>query len=156
MANEMLNVKKSFEIRVAAQLEISTSIDWQGTVFNAQAVTEWVEPRLLGETSTAMRKGERFELWTAQFNCYARTGFDEFGAQRETTHRVWELADLVLTAFGQHDLAVLDHADGETPEIFRLRFDEGSVTPVPASGVVDEALANLQQLNVSFNPTLIG
>lgn len=156
MANETLNVKKSFENRVAAQLEISTSIDWQGTDFDAQAVTEWIEPRLLGQTPSAMRRGERFELWAAQFNCYARTGFDEFGAQRETTHRVWELADLVLAEFGQHDLAVLDHATGGTPEIFRLRFDEGSVNPVPASGVVDEALADVQQLNVSFSPVLIG
>lgn len=156
MADDTLNVKKSFEARVAAQLEIATSIDWQDTDFDAEVANEWIEPRLLGHTPSPARRGERFERWTAQFNCYARTGFDEFKVQKNPTHRLWELVDLVIAAFRQHDLAILDHAAGGTPEIFRLRFDEGSVNAIPASGGVDTDTADLTQMNVSFTAALIG
>ena len=96
MADETLNVKKSFESRVAAQLEISVPVDYQGIDFDKAAQDEWIEPRLLGETPSPTRRGERFELWTAQFNVYARTGFDEFNAQKNPTHRIWQLVDIVL------------------------------------------------------------
>lgn len=150
MADETRDVVVSFEKRVESELS-DFSIHWQGTDFDEQSETgtdiqEWIQAGLLGFTGSPTRNGERAELWTADFNAYSRMDDDS----AKGTRRVWEIADAVLTAFGQHDLDVGNWGSGDgTTEIGRLRFSEGNVTPVP-SGV-----PLVSRLNITFTASFI-
>lgn len=146
MANETKNVKISFEERVRTQLESgqSLTIDWEGTLDDpahvaegADAKTEFVRVRSLGFTPSPTRNGDRRELWTFQFDINVLVGFDRSGTPVNTTHRKWEMFDLIEAAFGQHDLAVLDYASDQS-ELFRLRFGEGALAPVGGGGPAPE------------------
>lgn len=159
MAEPTQHVKKAFEARVAGQLESSVAVDWEGVDFDPDtagtdgaAVYEWIAPRHLGSSSSSTRSGERHEEWTFQIGVFVDTGFDESDVARNSTTRIHEIVDLVLTAFRQHDLQVTD-AGGST--LGYLRFDEGDVVPLPGPGGRGERAPTLMQRVVTFNPTWI-
>jgi hypothetical protein len=148
VADETKNVEKSINDRVDSELGTLT-IHYPGTEFDSDGVTEWIRVEEPDYTPRAVRSGERDEIWTVSFNCFARTG-----AAGETIYRVSELADLVLAAFNQHDLAVLNWAAGDPkPTLFYLRFDEGAVTVIEPP---EDAGKFTMQRNVTFTPRLIG
>ena len=157
MADETRNVKVSIEDYFDEQLATEAAIDFQGTEFKTEDVTEWFEPRLLGRSSVPSRRSARTEFWTFSVNCFTQT-------PTETIHRVWELVDAVLGKFAQLDLAILNYSDTQQ-ELFRLRFDEGDVNVVPnasrtAAGfrTADKQINTtllLQQVNVTFSAALI-
>ena len=143
MADEFKNIKISVEDRANTQLSGSTTLKFAGIELDTDDLTEWVEVDVLGESPRATRAGERFEFWTVQANCYAVTG-----PGGETTHRVWEFADLMRAAFHQYTLAVKDWSQAAPePTLFYLRFAEAQVTPIAPPA---EAGKWLQQVNVSF------
>lgn len=147
MADESKNVKVSIEDRINTDLG-SLAIDWPGTDFDSDGVTEWLQPDVLGYSPRATRLSERFEFWTLSINCYARTG-----PGGETTHRIWELLDLILAAFDQVTMAVKDWAAADPkPTLSYLRFSEATVTPIDPPV---QAGKFVQQLNVSFDGVLI-
>ena len=158
MAYNTANVKTSIEVYFDEQLSGSSSIDIAGTEFDTSAVTEWFEPRILGFSSVPSRKNDRTEFWTFSVNCFAKT-------PTETTHRVWELVDLVLVQFAQKDLAVLNYDGDALTTLFYIRFDEGDVNVVPNevrtpagsrdAGKQVNAELRLQQVNVTFTAALI-
>lgn len=146
MANESLNVKRNFEAEVESALETgqTLTVDWQGVHFDPAAVvdgdpavTAYITPRSLGYTASPTRKNTRRELWTFQFTINVLVGFDQYKSAINTTHRIWEIIDLIETVFGQLDLAVIDlEGDGST-ELFRLRFSEGDPNMLPVGGNED-------------------
>ena len=147
MADETKNVKISIEDRINTQLG-SLTIDWPGTEFDSDGVTEWIAPQAPDFNASPSRLSDRFELWTLSVNCFARTG-----PSGETTHRVHELVDLVLGAFDKLDLAIKDWADTPaTPTLFFLRFGPADVTALTPPG---EAGKFTQQMNVSIDGHLI-
>lgn len=149
MADETKNVEKSINDRVDSQLG-TLSIHYPGTEFDSDGVTEWIVVEEPDYSSRPVRSGERDEIWTVSFNCYARTG-----PGGETIYRVAELADLVLAAFSQYTLAVLDWASGDDPKptLFWLRFEEGEVAALEPP---DDAGKFTMQRNVTFGALLIG
>ena len=151
MAFSTANVKTSIEVYTDTQLSGATSIDISGTEFDTSAVTEWIEPRILGFSSVPSRKSDRTEFWTFSVNCFAKT-------PTETTHRAWELVDLVLVEFSQKDLAILNYDGDALSTLFYIRFDEGDVNQVDirqAQGQPIGAQLRLQQVNVTFTAALI-
>lgn len=151
MAFNTANVKTSIEVYADAQLSGDASLDIAGTEFDTSAVTDWFEPRILGLSSVPSRKNDRTEFWTFSVNCFAKT-------PTETTHRVWELADLVLVAFGQKDLAILNYDGVADTTLFFIRFDEGDVNWIDAEVMDNKPIAaqlRLQQVNVTFTAALI-
>ena len=152
MANETKNVKMSIEDRVRDVIEGGgVAVHYDGTTFDSDALTEWVEPRIIGVVTTPSRAGMRKEGWLLNVNCYVRR--DDMAAE-PTTHRVWELVDLVLSAFDQLDLAIVDWLDTQKPTLFYARFNEGSVNHIPQP-VSPRGSKLLQQLNVSFEGMLV-
>lgn len=148
MADETKNVEKSINDRVDSQLGTLT-IHYPGTEIDLDGVTEWLEVTEPDYTSRPVRAGERDEIWTVGFNCYARTG-----PSGETIYRAAELADLVLAAFSQHNLAVKNWAVADPkPTLFWLRFDEGQVVALEPP---EDAGKFTMQRNVTFNALLIG
>lgn len=151
MADESKNVKISIEDRINTEfstLVTEEKVDWPGKDFDSDAVTEWIQPDVLGYSSRPTRLSERFELWTLSINCYTVTG-----PGGETTVRIWELVDLILAAFDQVSLAIKDWTQvPPEPTLFYLRFSEGTVTPIEPP---KEAGKFVQQLNVSFEGVLI-
>lgn len=148
MADEMKNVELSILERIEDELESETTVHYQGTDFDTTTVTEWVQPRLLGQTPRATRLAERFELWTLNVNCFAETGIDG-----KSTHRIWELADAVIAAFNQLNLAIKNWAAPAKPTLFYLRFGEAAVQALDAP--TNEADRHLQQVNVRIPAFLI-
>lgn len=143
MANESRNVKENFELRVETQLETlqSLAVAWQGLHFDPAAVNagsakinDYIKPRSLGFTAAPARRTKRREEWTFQFTISVLVGFDEFDNQINTTHRIWEIIDLIEAVFGQFDLPIIDLAGDLVTELFILRFDEGSPNMLPSSG----------------------
>ena len=149
MADETKDVKISFEKRVNAQPG-TFAIDWQGTGFDTDTVTEWIEPRLLGYSGASSRKSARTEFCTAQFNLYVRVSEGS-----KTTHDVWELIDAVLAAFDQFDMEVKNWGAGGGSTVGYLRFEEAAVVPVPGGGGRTPESGNLQQFNVTIPGVLI-
>jgi len=149
VAGETKNVEKSINDRVDDQLG-TLSIHYYGTEFDSDGVTEWIVVEEPDYSSRPVRSGERDEIWTVSFNCYARTG-----PGGETIYRAAELADLVLAAFSQHDLAILNWAsEADTkPTLFHLRFDEGEVAALEPP---EDAGKFTMQRNVTFSALLIG
>lgn len=149
MADETKNVEKSINDRVDSELG-TLAIHYPGTEFDSDGVTEWIVVEEPDYSSRPVRSGERDEIWTVSFNCYARAG-----PGGETIYRAAELADLVLAAFSQHDLAVLNWASGDDPKptLFYLRFDEGEVAALEP---LEDAGKFTMQRNVTFTPLLIG
>jgi hypothetical protein len=147
MSDEAKDVKISIEDRINSQLG-SVTLDWAGTDIDLDGVTSWIQPDVLGYSARPTRLSNRFEFWTISFNCYARTG-----AGGETTHKVWELVDMILTAFDQVTMAIKDWSAGDPkPTVAYLRFTEGNVTPITPPA---EAGKYVQQLNVAFEALLI-
>lgn len=148
MADQTKNVEKSVYNRIDSQLGTLT-IHYPGTDIDLDGVTEWIEVAEPDYSSRPVRAGERDETWIIGFNCYARTG-----PAAETIYRAAELADLVLGAFSQYDMAVLNWAAADPkPTLFWLRFDEGQVTALQPPG---DAGKFTMQRNVTFNALLIG
>ena len=140
MANETEYPKLSFEQRVDTQLSSVTSIRWSGIDFDTDSALEWIEPAFLGLSPAASRKSARSELWTWQFNCFAKIG--EGG---KSTTRVHQLVDAVRAAFHQHDLAVNDWSGGSPGAVlYHIRLDEMQTIPIPSS-------TQLQQINVTVS-----
>ena len=151
MAREFENVRITVLKRFQSQLAGTSSIDYPGTDFDSKKVTEWFEPRVLGPTSGAARRGERNEGWFLNVNCYANTGETSAGAQKENIHRPWELADAVFGIFSQADLNLQDWGAGGDPVIGVLRFEEAQMNQVLGS----LQKSDVQQVNVSIPFQLI-
>ena len=149
MSNEARNVRLSITDEIDTQLG-SITLHWPGTKFDSDGVAEWITAELPDFTPQATRLSERHEFRTVSFNCYARTG-----PGGKSIHRVYELADLVLGAFDQVTLEVLDWDSEEDPKptLFYLRFAEGAITPIQPP---PEAGSYLMQMNVTFEAALIG
>lgn len=150
MANETKNVKISTERRVETQLEPDLTIHWPAIEFDADALTEWIQPRVTGMVSGIAPKGERRESWILDVNCFHRIS----DQTQDSTHRIWEIVDLVIAAFAQVDMPVKDWADPALPVLFYVRWNEGSVTNVPQP-VSPKGDTITQQVNVSFTGTVI-
>lgn len=147
MSDETKDVKISIEDRINSQLG-SVTLDWPGLDTDLDGVTSWIQPDVLGYSTRPTRSANRFEFWTVTFNVYTRTG-----PGGETTHKVWELVDLILAAFDQVTVAVKDWSAADPkPTLAYLRFTEGDVIPITPP---DEAGKFVQQLNVSFEALLI-
>ena len=148
MANETKHVKMSFEDRCADQLAGATTLHYAGVDFDTTSVTEWIRPRVLGFSpigESGVQVGVRRELWTFSFDVFVRVGL-----AGETTHRAYELADAVRTAFDRIDLSVLDWTGDQTQEAL-IYFNRGDLTPVLET---KEGRHTLQQLNVSYTGVL--
>lgn len=148
MANETLHVKIAFETRVKSQLGAETAIDYDGSDFDTAAVTEWIRPRLLGYSpigESGVQVGTRRELWTFSVDVFAKVGL-----AGETTHRVWELVDLLRAAFDRHNLSVLDYSDDELEEAV-IYLNRGEVTPVLT---VKEGRHQTMQVNITWQGVL--
>lgn len=143
MADETKNVKISFENRVNVQLA-GQNIHWQGADFDPGAVTHWIEPRVLGCIPAPSRLATRDERWQFNVNVYAKTG-----PGGQTTHKVWELADLLVTAFDQITFPLQNWAGIGDPTIGYIRCSEVEVIPIPAQGGREPT--ELQQLTCSFS-----
>ena len=147
MSDETKDVKISIEDRINTQLAAIT-LDWPGLDIDLDGVTAWIAPDVFGYSARPTRTANRFEFWTVSFNCFSRTG-----PGGETTHKVWELVDLILAAFDQVTMAVKDWSAADPkPTLSYLRFFEGDVTPITPPGEVGKFV---QQLNVSFDGVLI-
>lgn len=146
MADELKNVRISVLKHFEDNLAGTSAIDIAGADFDTKTITEWFEPRVLGPVSTASRRTERQEAWFLNVNCYAKTGEDIAGAQEETIHRPWELADAVRGVFHQADIDLQNWAAGGDPSIGTMRFEEADMTPV--LGGTEKT--SLQQVNVSI------
>lgn len=137
------HVKQSFEDRVQTQLEGTYTVHWEGQYLDTEGITTWIEPRTLGFSDRGANAGKRWELWTFQVNCYARVGpGTDIGG-----HKVYEIADDVMTAFRDLDLDVVDwDASDPKPSVGTLEFFHPSADPVPN----DEE--GLQQVSVTMEP----
>lgn len=160
MANESRNVKQNFEARVATQLETgqSLTVGWQGIHFDPAAVNagsakidDFIKPRSLGYTAAAARRTKRREEWTFQFTISVLVGFNEFNNQVNTTHRIWDIADLIEAVFGQFDLAIIDLAGDGVTELFILRFGEGDLVMLPSGGDESAEAPRWQSAAVTYN-----
>ena len=160
MANENLNIKRNFEARVASELETGQSlvVGWQGVHFDPAAVNagsakvnDYIKPRSLGFTPAAARRTKRREEWTFQFMISVLVGFNEFSNQINTTHRIWEISDLIEAVFGQFDLAIIDLAGDGFTELFTLRFDEGDLVLLPGGGDEDDSKPRWQNAAMTYN-----
>ena len=150
VADDTRNVKLSIEDRADSQLAATAAIHWQGAAFNQGAVDEWFQPRLLGFTGAAARNTARTELWTLSVNCFANTGAGK------SKDRVWQLADLVITAFEDFALPVKDWlVNPPVTTLYYLLIGKANVTPVPGSAEAPDEQTEPQQLNVSFPCWLI-
>lgn len=155
MADEAKNVIISVLDHVETQLGPDTPISWPGDAFDTADVDEWIEPRVLAALGRPSRASERFESWTLNVNCYAKTGLDAGGNPRATIHRPWELTDLVRAAFDQIDVPVKNWGAAGDPVIAYLRFGEVSIVPIPSTGAQPRETPELAQLNVSVDGLLI-
>ena len=143
MADEFKNVRISVLKDFEDNLAVSSSVHWPDTDFDTDAVTEWFQPRLLGPASGPARSGERDEIWTLNVNCFAKVGEDFTGAQLETIHRHWELADLVVDQYSQADIPVKDWAAIGDPIIAYLRFEEASGVQVPSDTMTKQIAVSI-------------
>lgn len=151
MAREFRNVRVTVLTRFKTALAGTSAIDFPGMDFDAKAVTEYFQPRVLGPTAFPARNGERNESWFLNVNCYANTGETSAGVQKENVHRPWELADAVLAIFNQADLNLQDWGAGGDPVIGVLRFEEASMNQIlDAMQRANRATTDLQQVNVSI------
>lgn len=152
MSDETYDVKISIEDRINTQLS-SYTILWPGREHDTETLMAWIEPEVMGYSGAPSRSAERYERWSLQFNCFARTGPPSHPSA-ETTHKVWQLVDACLAAFDQVTMAVKDWSESDPkPTLFYLRFPEAEVTPVTPPEGTDKWL---QQRNVYFEPLLIG
>lgn len=130
MADEFKNVRISVLKHFEDNLATVSSIHWSGTDFDTDAVSEWLQPRLLGPAAGSARRGERNEIWTLNVNCFAKVGEDFTGSQLESLHRHWELADEVFGVFSQVDVPIQNWAGIGDPVIAYLRFEEAGMTQI--------------------------
>ena len=143
MADEFKNVRISVLKHFEDNLAVVSAIDFPGTDFDTDAVTEWFQPRLLGPAAGSARRGERNEIWTLNVNCFAKVGEDSAGMQLESIHRHWELADEVFGVFSQADVNVQDWQTGGDPVIAQLRFEEASMTQVSADTKTEQVAVSI-------------
>ena len=148
MANETKHVHESFERRIKEQMAGVTDVDYAGRKFNTGNYTEWIRPRVLGYTpisESGTQVGIRREAWTFSIDVFVKVGL-----AGETTHRAYEIADLLKAAFDRHNLIVRDWANDELQEAL-CYFSRADVTPVPES---NHGQYVLQQLNLTWEGTL--
>ena len=147
MSDETKDVKISIEDRINTELAAIT-LHWPGLDIDLDGVTAWIAPDVLGYSAAPSRSSERFEIWTISFNCFTRTG-----PGGETTHKVWEMVDVIIGAFDQVTMAVKDWSAADPkPTLSYLRFSEAQVTPISAP---EGAGKFVQQLNVSLDAVLV-
>lgn len=152
MANEVENVIKSVQDHLDTELSGSTSIDWLGVDFETDDKDHWIEPRFLGIVPRVHRRDHRHEAYLWNINCYSKPD----GGNAISAFKSLELADLVRAALHQQDIAVKDwEEDPPEPELFRIRFGEIAVTPVPGSGGSAVSSVKLVQYNVSVTGFVI-
>jgi hypothetical protein len=148
VANETKHVKESFERRVKDQMASVTDIDYAGSKFDSANHSEWIRPRVLGYSpvlESGTQAGIRREAWTFSIDVFAKVGL-----AGETTHRAYELADLLKAAFDRHDLVIYDWADDEQQEAL-CYLGRADVTPVPET---QHGQYVLQQLNLTWEGVL--
>lgn len=146
LKNVRISVLKHFE----DQLSGTSAVDFDGVPFDSDSVTEWFRPRLSGPTAAPARSGERYETYTLDCGCFAKTGRDSGGSQQENIHRAWELAGSFRTAFNQTDVAVQDWDAVGDPTIGYVRFEEVSL-----ASIFDDRKAHIQQVTASVTCVLI-
>ena len=148
MANETKHVKESFERRVKDQMADETDIDYAGTKFDTGNHSEWIRPRVLGYSpvgESGTQEGVRRELWTFSVDIFVKVGL-----AGETTHRAYEIADLLRAAFDRHNLVIYDWADDEQQEAL-CYLNRADLTPVPET---NHGQYVLQQLNLTWEGVL--
>ena len=148
MANESKHLKISIEDAVSDALASTTNIDFEDTDFDTESVTEWVRPRFLGYSSigqSGVQVGTRREAVTLSLDIFARVG-----SGGETSHRVYELADLARAAFDRVTTTVVNWSGAQDAEAY-VYWDLGQLTPVGTSRQGDKWL---QQVNVTWEGTL--
>ena len=148
MANETKHVKESFERYIKTQMAGETDVDYAGTDFNTSSVSEWIRPRVLGYTpilESGTQTGIRREAWTFSVDVFVKVGL-----AGETTHRAYELVDLLKAAFDRIALSVQDWAGDEEEEAL-CYFGRADVTPVDET---KQGQFVLQQLNCTWEGTL--
>ena len=148
MANETKHVKESFERYIKTQMSGETDIDYAGKPFNTGDYSEWIRPRWLGYTpilESGTQNGVRREAHTFSVDVFVKVGL-----AGESTHRAYEIVDLLKAAFDRIALSVQDWADDEQQEAL-CYFGRADVTPVEES---NHGQYVLQQLNATWEGAL--